>query len=164
MRAVHISTLGGPDAVEVVDVEAPKPDADQVLIEVHAAGVSFPEVLQTRGRYQVKPDLPFIPGAEVGGVVVQAPPNSGLKPGDRVAALSFLAGFAEYTVADAETTFKIPDSMNFEQAAAVPFNYLTAHFALLPRGRMAEGESVLVHGAAGGIGTASIQTAKAFGA
>ncbi|MEV6229706.1 NADPH:quinone oxidoreductase family protein [Saccharopolyspora shandongensis] len=135
-----------------------------MLIEVHAAGVSFPEVLQTRGRYQVKPDLPFIPGAEVGGVVVQAPPNTGLKPGDRVAALSFLGGFAEYTVADPETTFKIPDNMSFEQAAAVPFNYLTAHFALQPRGRLTEGESVLVHGAAGGIGTASIQTAKAFGA
>ncbi|MEV0057109.1 alcohol dehydrogenase catalytic domain-containing protein, partial [Saccharopolyspora shandongensis] len=126
MKAAHISKLNGPDAVEIVDVEAPEPDAGQVLIEVHAAGVSFPEVLQTRGRYQVKPDLPFIPGAEVGGVIVQAPPTSGLKPGDRVAALSFLAGFAEYAVADAETTFKIPDSMTFEQAAAVPFNYLTA--------------------------------------
>ncbi|WP_153502652.1 NADPH:quinone oxidoreductase family protein [Cumulibacter manganitolerans] len=164
MRAVHIASLDGPEAVSVVDVDKPTRGPDQVLIEVHAAGVAFPEVLQSRGKYQIKPDLPFIPGAEVGGVVVEAPDGAHVQPGDRVAALSMLGGYAEYAVCDPGLVFKIPDNVTFEQAAALPFNYMTAHFALLPRGRMAAGETVLVHGAAGGVGTASIQVAKAFGA
>lgn len=164
MRAVHIASLDGPEAVSVVDVDKPQRQPDQVLIEVHAAGVAFPEVLQSRGKYQIKPELPFIPGAEVGGVIVEAPEGAHVKPGDRVAALSMLGGYAEYVVCDPSLVFPIPDNVSFEQAAALPFNYMTAHFALLPRGRMTEGESVLVHGAAGGVGTASIQVAKAFGA
>ena len=164
MRAVHIASLDGPEAVSVVDVDKPTRKADQVLIEVHAAGVAFPEVLQSRGKYQIKPELPFIPGAEVGGVVAEAPEGAHVKPGDRVAALSMLGGYAEYAVADVDKTFKIPDNTTFEQAASLPFNYMTAHFALLPRGRMTADETVLVHGAAGGVGTASIQVAKAFGA
>lgn len=164
MKAVHISSLDGPEAVTIVDVEEPARGPQQVCIEVHAAGVAFPEVLQSRGKYQIKPELPFVPGAEVSGVVVAAPEDSGFAEGDRVTALTMLGGFAEYAVADADKTFKIPDNVSFEQGAALPFNYLTAHFGLLPRGRMAEGESVLVHGAAGGVGTASIQIAKAFGA
>jgi NADPH2:quinone reductase len=164
MRAVHISSLDGPSAVEVVDVPQPDPGSDQVLIRVRAAGVSFPEVLQTRGLYQLKPPLPFVPGSEVAGDVVSAPAGSGLAPGDRVAAMVLLGGFAEYVVTQADVVFPLPDSLPFEQAAAIPLNYLTAHFALVARGKLAEGESVLVHGAAGGIGTASIQVAKAFGA
>lgn len=164
MKAVHIASLDGPEAVTVVEVEKPTRTPRQVLIEVHAAGVAFPEVLQSRGMYQIKPDLPFVPGAEVGGVVVEAPEGSGLSAGDRVSALTMLGGFAEYAVADPGLVFKIPDNVSFEQAASLPFNYMTAHFGLLPRGRMTEGETVLVHGAAGGVGTASIQIAKAFGA
>ncbi|GAB3303198.1 zinc-binding dehydrogenase [Epidermidibacterium keratini] len=164
MRAVHIATLDGPEAVSVVDVDKPTRKPDEVLIEVHAAGVAFPEVLQSRGKYQIKPDLPFVPGAEIAGVVVEAPDGANVQAGDRVAALSMLGGFAEYAVAEPGRVFKIPDNLSFEQAAALPFNYMTAHFALLPRGRMAAGETVLVHGAAGGVGTASIQVAKAFGA
>ncbi|PRZ42867.1 NADPH2:quinone reductase [Antricoccus suffuscus] len=164
MRAVHIATLDGPEAVSVVDVDKPTRTPDQMLIEVHAAGVAFPEVLQSRGKYQNKPDLPFIPGAEVGGVVAEAPEGAHVQPGDRVAALSMLGAFAEYAVCDPALVFKIPDNVTFEQAASLPFNYMTAHFALIPRGRLAAGETVLVHGAAGGVGTASIQVAKAFGA
>ena len=164
MRAVQIVTLDGPSAVEVVDVPQPEPGPDQVLIRVRAAGVSFPELLQTRGLYQLKPDLPFVPGSEVAGEVVSAPKASGLAPGDRVAALVLLGGFAEHAVTQVDLVFPLPDALSFEQGAALPLNYLTAYFALVTRGELAEGESVLVHGAAGGVGTASIQIAKAFGA
>ncbi|MEO6957870.1 MAG: NADPH:quinone oxidoreductase family protein, partial [Antricoccus sp.] len=142
---------------------APKADGKNVVIAVRACGVAFPEVLQSRGMYQIKPDPPFIPGAEVAGEVIDAPADSGFKKGDRVAGFPLLGGYAEVTVAEPESVFPLPDSVSFEQGAALPLNYLTAHFALLPRGRMAKGESVLVHGAAGGVGTATIQVAKAFG-
>ena len=164
MRAVQIVSLDGPSAVEVVDVPLPEPGTDQVLIRVRAAGVSFPELLQTRGLYQFKPDLPFVPGSEVAGEVVSAPEGSGLTPGDRVAALVLLGGFAEHAVTQPDLVFPLPDSLSFEQGAALPLNYLTAYFALVTRGQLVKGESVLVHGAAGGVGTAAIQVAKAFGA
>ncbi|WP_435202540.1 NADPH:quinone oxidoreductase family protein [Janibacter sp. GS2] len=163
MRAIHISSLDGPDAIELVDV--PEPTAEGlVTIAVKAAGVAFPELLQTRGLYQVKPDLPFVPGAEVAGIVESAPEGSGFSPGDRVAALSLLGGFAEKVQAQPDLTFALPDEVAFEEAASFTFNYATVYFALIERGGLAEGETVLVHGAAGGIGTAAIQMAKAFGA
>ncbi|TNC47172.1 NADPH:quinone oxidoreductase family protein [Mumia zhuanghuii] len=164
MRAVQITSLEGPSAVEVVEVDAPEPGPDQVVIDVKAAGVSFPEVLQTRGQYQIKPPLPFVPGSEVAGEVVSAPSGTGFSTGDRVAAFPALGGFAERVVADTSMTFHLPDNLSYEQGAAVPLNYLTAHFGLLKRGHLRNGESVLVQGAAGGVGTASIQVAKAFGA
>lgn len=163
MRAVQISTLDGPDAVEVVDLPDPGAD-DQIAIDVRAAGVAFPELLQTRGLYQMKPDLPFVPGAEVAGVVTRAPEGCDLSPGDRVASLCMLGGFAEKVLARPDLTFRLPDDVGFEEGAAFLFNYCTAYFALIERGGLRAGESVLVHGAAGGIGTASIQVAKAFGA
>ncbi|MCW2826254.1 MAG: NADPH:quinone oxidoreductase [Aeromicrobium sp.] len=164
MKAIQITTLDGPTAVEHVDVPSPQPGPDQVLVRVHAAGVAFPEVLQSRGEYQMKPELPFVPGAEVAGEVVSAPEGSGFTAGDRVAALCFLGGFAEEAVAPVDLTFPLPDSVSYEQGASIIFNYGTAYFALLERGGLKAGESVLVHGAAGGIGTAAIQVAKAFGA
>lgn len=164
MKAVQITTLDGPEALEIVDLPEPVAGDDQVLIRVRAAGVAFPEVLQSRGQYQIKPPLPFVPGAEVAGEVVTAPAGSGFAPGDRVTALPLLGGFAEYAVANTDLVFPIPDNISFEQGAALPFNYLTCHFGLLRRGHLAAGESVLVHGAAGGIGTSAIQIAKAFGA
>lgn len=165
MKAVQITSLNGPEAVEVSsDVADPVAGDGQVLIRVHAAGVAFPEVLQSRGQYQYKPDLPFVPGAEIAGEIVTAPEDSAFKPGDRVCAISMVGGFAELTVAPADFTFRLPDSVTFEQGASLPFNYLTSHFALVSRGHLAEGETVLVQGAAGGIGTSAIQVAKAFGA
>lgn len=163
MRAIHISSLDGPETVELVDVPDPAEDG-LVTIAVKAAGVAFPELLQTRGLYQLKPDLPFVPGAEVAGVVESAPEGSGFSPGDRVAALSLLGGFAEKVQARPDLTFALPDEVGFEEAASFTFNYATVYFALVERGGLAEGETVLVHGAAGGIGTAAIQMAKAFGA
>lgn len=162
MRTAQITRLDGPAAVEVVDV--PAPTGPGVVIDVAAAGVAFPELLQTRGLYQLKPDLPFVPGAEVAGTVVSAPAGCDLQPGDRVCALTLLGGLAEQAVADPSLTFRLPDSVSFEAGASFVFNYGTAYFALVERGGLTEGESVLVHGAAGGVGTAAIQVAKAFGA
>jgi NADPH2:quinone reductase len=135
-----------------------------VVIDVRAAGVSFPEVLQTRGEYQLKPDLPFVPGSEVAGVVRSAPEGSGVSAGERVAACVMLGAFAEVAVAPDFLVFPLPDSLDFEQGAALVLNYHTAYFALKLRGRLAEGETVLVHGAAGGVGTAALQVAKGLGA
>ena len=163
MKAIQITALDGPHAVELVDVDAPVAGDGQVLIAVKAAGVSFPEVLQTRGLYQLKPPLPFTPGAEVAGEVIAAGEDTGFKPGDRVAGFCLLGGFAEQAVAQADMVFPLPDSISFEQGAAIPLNYLTAYFSLIERGGLAEGETVLVQGAAGGVGTASIQIAKAYG-
>lgn len=164
MKAIQITMLEGPRAVELVEVDAPVADEGQVVIAVRAAGVSFPEVLQSRGLYQFKPPLPFTPGSEVAGEVLAAGESTGFKPGDRVAGFCMIGGFAEQALAQADMVFALPDSVSFEQAAAIPLNYLTAYFSLVERGHLAEGESVLVHGAAGGVGTAAIQIAKAFGA
>jgi NADPH2:quinone reductase len=170
MRALQITELTGPDsALELVDVPEPEPShfmtpGSGVVVDVEAAGVSFPEVLQTRGEYQMKPPLPFIPGSEVGGIVRSAPDDAAVEPGDRVAAFCMLGGFAEVAVAPEFMTFKLPDALDFAQGAALILNYHTAYFALKLRGRLAAGETVLVHGAAGGVGTAALQVAKGLGA
>jgi NADPH:quinone reductase len=170
MRAVQIVEESGPDSALAL-VELPQPEPSHmltpgagVLVEVHAAGVSFPELLQTRGQYQMKPPLPFVPGSEVGGVVLSAPEGASVKAGDRVAAFCALGGFAETAVAPEFFTFALSPELDFAQGAALILNYHTAYFALLLRGRLQAGETVLVHGAAGGVGTASLQVAKALGA
>ena len=170
MRAIQIVELTGPDsAMKLVELPDPEPShmltpGRGVVVDVHAAGVSFPEVLQTRGEYQFKPPLPFVPGSEVGGVVRSAPESAGVVPGDRVAAFCMIGGFAEVAVAPEFMCFKLADELDFDQGAALILNYHTAYFALKLRGRLAEGETVLIHGAAGGVGTASIQVAKGLGA
>ncbi len=164
MRAVQVVRLEGPSAVEVVDVEEPASRDDQALIEVSFAGVTFPDVLLTRGQYQIRPDLPFTPGSEVAGIVRSAPSGAGLHPGDRVAAFTGFGGFAELAVADVAAVFPLPGPVSLATGAGLPMNYLTAHFALKRRGRLRAGETVLVHGAAGGIGTAVTQLASALGA
>jgi NADPH2:quinone reductase len=169
MRALQVSELSGPDGLELVDLPEPKPEhmltpGEGVVVDVRAAAVSFPDVLQTRGLYQYKPDMPFVPGAEVGGTVSSAPDGSGLSPGDRVAAFTAMGGMAEVAVAPAFMTFPLPDELDFAQGAALILNYHTAYFALKLRGRLALGERVLVHGAAGGVGTATLQVAKGLGA
>jgi NADPH2:quinone reductase len=169
MRAIQIAELSGPrDALREVDLPEPEPShmftpGSGVVVQVHAAGVSFPEVLQTRGEYQMKPDLPFVPGSEVAGVVSSAPDGSGLNEGDRVAAFCALGGFAEAAVAPEWLTFPLPEGLDFAQGAGLVLNYHTAYFALVTRGRFREGETVLVHGAAGGVGTAALQVAKGLG-
>jgi NADPH2:quinone reductase len=170
VRAIQITELTGPPtALQAVDL--PEPAAEHtmtpgggVLIDVRAAGVSFPELLQTRGRYQLKPDLPFVPGSEVAGVVREVTGEAGVAPGDRVAAFTVVGGWAEVAVAPAMFCFALPRTFSFEQGAGLILNYHTAYFALALRGRLAAGETVLVHGAGGGVGTAMLQVAKGLGA
>jgi NADPH:quinone reductase len=170
VKALQITELSGPDgALTLADLPDPEPShmltpGRGVVVDVHAAGVSFPEVLQTRGEYQLKPPLPFVPGSEVAGVVRSAPDGAPVREGDRVAAMCMLGGFAQAAVAPEFLTFPLPDALDFAQGAGLILNYHTAWFALRLRGRLAEGESVLVHGAAGGVGTATLQVAKGLGA
>lgn len=171
MRAVQIVDHSGPEsALRPVELPIPEPlhpltgDGEAVLIDVHAAGVSFPELLQTRGQYQISPPLPFVPGSEVAGVVRSAPADSHLVPGDRVAAFCWLGGFAEVVAAPPAMTFHLHGVLDYAQGAGLILNYHTAYFSLVTRGRLREGETVLVHGAAGGVGTATLQIAKGLGA
>ncbi len=179
MKAIQIVEESGPDsALALVDLPEPASSGERepshmlgwvgsdssVLVEVHAAGVSFPELLQTRGQYQMKPSLPFVPGSEVAGIVLSAPAGASVRPGERVAAFCALGGFAETAVAPEFFTVALSPELDFAQGAGLILNYHTAYFALLLRGRLKEGETVLVHGAAGGVGTASLQVAKGLGA
>lgn len=164
MRALMLQEATGPGGLEVVEVPDAEPAEGMVLIEVHAAGVGFVDMLISKGEYQIKPPLPFIPGLEVAGVVRSAPDGSGLEQGDRVVATTGFGGWAELALAPANLVAKLPGAVSFEVAAGMLINFLTAHLGLRRRGRLAPGESVLVHGAAGGVGTASIQVAKALGA
>lgn len=162
MRAAMIIALEGPGAVEVREVAEPTPTDRQVLVDVEFAGVTFPDVLHTRGGYQLRPELPFTPGWEVSGVV--RADAHGFRAGDRVAAMPILGGFAETVAVDAHMVFPLPGTVPFDKAAALPLNYLTVHFALTRRARLTSGETVLVHGAAGGIGSVACQMAAAYGA
>ncbi|HEY4421721.1 MAG TPA: NADPH:quinone oxidoreductase family protein [Pseudonocardia sp.] len=164
MRSVQVVRLDGPAAVEVRDAPEPQRRADEVLIDVRAAGVNFPDVLQSKGLYQYRPDLPFVLGSEVAGVVREAPDGSPLQPGGRVVAFSGTGAFAEVAAVSADHVLPLPDEVSFAAGAALPMNYLTAHFALLVRGHLQPGQTVLVHGAAGGVGTACTQLAVALGA
>jgi NADPH:quinone reductase len=170
MRAVQIVELTGPDsALRLAEVPEPEPShpftpGRGVLVDVQAAGVSFPELLQTRGEYQIKPPVPFVPGSEVAGIVRSAPDGSGVAPGDRVAAFCVLGGWAEIAVAPEHLVFGLPDQLEPAQGAGLILNYHTAYFALQLRGRLRGGETVLVHGAAGGVGTAALQVARGLGA
>jgi NADPH2:quinone reductase len=163
VRAQQIASLDGPGALRAADL--PVPDAGgQLLIDVVAAGVSFPDVLMSRGLYQMKPPLPFVPGVEVAGTVREAPAGSGFAAGDRVMAVTMLGGFAEVAAAPAGLTCALPDRFSAEQGAGFILNYHTVHFGLTRRVALQPGETVVVHGAAGGIGTAAIQVARSLGA
>ncbi|UVO12906.1 NADPH:quinone oxidoreductase family protein [Mycobacterium sp. SVM_VP21] len=164
MRAVQISQLDGPEAAQVVDLDEPAGEG-LVVIDIHAAGVAFPDVLQSRGLYQHKPELPFVPGGEAAGVVRSAPDGAHVRAGDRVAVLTMLnGGMAQVIAAPAAQVFKLPDTVSFEAGAGLLFNDLTVLFALTTRGQLAEGATVLVHGAAGGIGTSTLRLAGPLGA
>src|SRR4051794_5924508 len=152
MRALQLQSFDGPQALELVELADPEQDhpvfADPgVLIDVHTAGVSFADVLVTKGRYQLRPEPPFVPGYEVAGTVRAAPPDGELREGDRVAACTVVGGFAEVAVAPAWATFRLPDRLDYAEGAGLVLNYHTACFALRRRGRLREDETVLVHGA-----------------
>jgi NADPH2:quinone reductase len=167
MRAVRVTRLEGPAAITVEEVDEPGaegPFGPQVLVDVHAVGTSFPDLLLSRGEYQLKPDLPFTLGVDFAGTVRSAPEGSGLVEGQRVAACLPYGGAADVVALGPDSVFALPDRLSFVQGAAIPMNYLTAQFALDQRGGLQEGETVLVHGAAGGVGTATIQVARGMGA
>lgn len=161
MRAVQVLQTTGPADVVVGDVAEPTPGPDDVLVEVHAVGVSFPDLLLSKGEYQLKPEVPFTLGVDFAGTVVSGP---GFEPGQRVAGVGGYGGAAELVANPGMFTFALPDEVSYDEGAALPMNYLTAQFALAERGQLKAGETVLVHGAAGGVGTATIQVAKGYGA
>lgn len=164
MRALVLERTDGPEALEVRDVPEPEAQEGHLLIDVAAAGVSFPDLLLTRGEYQMKPDLPFTPGVECAGTVRWAPEGSGYAVGDRVMAITMVGAFAEVLRAHEGACFPVPAGLSFEQAAGFVMNYHTAHFALARRGRLEAGKTLVVHGAAGGVGSAAVQVGKGIGA
>lgn len=166
MRAWQVQELGNPkDALALVETEEPSPDPGEVVVEVEAASLNFFDILMCRGEYQEKPDLPFTPGGEVAGTVSETGDGVSLRAGQRVMASPFPSGgFAEKVVVAEGSAFPIPDSMPAEKAAAMHVAYQTAHFALHRRANLREGETVLVHAGAGGVGSAAIQVARAAGA
>jgi len=164
MRAVRVTELGGPQSLNLVEVDEPAADGG-IVVDVHAAGVAFPDALLTRGLYQYRPELPFTLGAELAGVVREAPKGAHVKPGDRVIGLTMIGGaMAETAVLSADRVFPLPDNVSFEAGAGLLFNDLTVYFALTTRARLAQGETMLVHGAAGGIGTSTLRLAPVLGA
>jgi NADPH2:quinone reductase len=165
MKALLVSELG-PDFAGCVLANLPDPvrAPGQVLIRVRAASLNFPDLLMTEGKYQLKPDLPFIPGMEVAGEVVDADHDSACAPGDTVVAGTRLGGFAELVAADARSVRRLPANLDFATGASVGAAYNTAYVSLVRCANVQPGEWLLVHGATGGVGLAAVDLAKALGA
>jgi len=165
MQAIEIAEAGGPEVLRISDFPVPEPGDGEVLIKVIAAGVNRPDVMQRLGLYPPPPGAPDIPGLEVAGTVAALGPDaSGVQEGDAVCALVIGGGYAEYCVAPASLCLPVPEALTTVQAAAVPETFFTVWTNVFDRGRLAGGESLLVHGGSSGIGTTAIQLAKAFGA
>ena len=161
MFAHRIAALTGPDDVQWTEVAEPAADGG-VVIDVAAAGVSFADLLQTQGAYQMRVPLPYTPGMDAAGVV-RSGAGTGFGPGQRVAVLVPYGCWQEVISVPPERVLPLPDGMSLEAGAAAPLNYLTGMFALVRRARAQAGETLLVHGAAGGVGTAAVQLGKALG-
>lgn len=165
MKAVLCRELTGPDALEVGEIDAPSPGSGEIGLAIHAAGVNFADILMTQGKYQEKPPLPFSPGMEAAGVVTSLGDGvNGFTIGDRVMATLGWGSFAEAGVCSVDRVVKIPDSMPMVDAAAFPVVYGTSHVALDRRAQLKPGETLLVHGAGGGVGYSAVQIGKAMGA
>jgi NADPH2:quinone reductase len=165
MKALMCTQIGGPEALVLQDVPSPEAGPGDVLISVKAVGVNYPDVLIIEDRYQFKPQRPFAPGGEVSGIVKAV--GAGVKhlqPGDRVIGSTGWGGMAEEIVISSQRVRKIPDAMPFDEAAAFLMTYGTSHYALKDRGAIKAGESLLVLGAAGGVGIAAVELGKAMGA
>jgi NADPH2:quinone reductase len=163
MKALVARELSGPAGLYFTEVDDVGGD-DAIVVDVGAAGVSFPDLLLLRGEYQLRVEPPFVPGAEVAGVVRSAPYESEFKPGQRVTALSMLGGWAEQVAVPSANLMPTSDGLDDAEAVALLGNYQTMYFALAKRGQLRHGETVLVLGSAGGVGTAAVQIAKALGA
>ncbi|RBW60619.1 NADPH:quinone oxidoreductase family protein [Phaeobacter gallaeciensis] len=165
MKIMLSTEPGGPDTLVLSDTATPEPGKKQVRIKVHAAGVNFPDTLIIRDLYQVKPPRPFAPGGEISGEVDAVGEEvSDLKVGDRVLGMVGFGGFATQVVADATRVIKIPDAMPYDEAACFVLTYGTSHHALKDRAAIQPGDSLLILGAAGGVGAAAIELGKAAGA
>src|SRR5216683_3083485 len=165
MKAIRAHEWCGPRDLTIDDIDRPEPGNGQILVRVAAAGLNFPDILIISGKYQFKPALPFSPGFEIAGTVEKVGPGvSRFSEGQRVIAQVAVGGFAEYAVADEAATHLLPDSMNDDEGAAFPLVYQTAYFGLAYRGSLQKGETVLIHSAAGGVGLAAVQIARALGA
>lgn len=165
MRAFQVVEFGSPSALRIREVADPVTGEGQILVDVAAAGINFPDVLVVSGRYQVVPARPFVPGKELAGVVRAVGPGvSGFSPGDRVLCQVECGAFAEQALVGPEQTFRLPDGLALSGAAAMGLAYQTAYFAMRDRANLRAGETVLVGGAAGRVGIAAIQLAKALGA
>ena len=165
MKAVLCRRYGPPSELVVEDVPSPEPGEGQVLVAVHAAGVNFPDTLIIQGKYQFKPEPPFSPGGEVAGIVRAIGPGvTGIATGDRVIAATTWGGYAEEVVAEAKRIIPMPEGMDFDTAATFVLTYGTSHHALKDRAALQPGETLLVLGAAGGVGLAAVELGKAMGA
>jgi NADPH2:quinone reductase len=165
MRAVLCKQFGPPSSLVVEDVPSPVAGPGRLVVSVKACGVNFPDTLIIQGQYQFKPELPFSPGGEVAGIVKAVGEGvTRFKPGDRVIAATTWGGYAEEVVAEAARTLPMPDGMDFATAAAFTLTYGTSHHALKDRAVLQPGETLLVLGAAGGVGLAAVELGKAMGA
>jgi NADPH:quinone reductase len=165
MHAWFCETLTGPEGLVWKEVPTPVPGPGEVRIAIRAASLNFPDILIVQGKYQAKPELPFVPGSEFAGVVDALGDGvSHLKLGDGVAAMGSTGGFATHAIVNAKQVLKLPPGFALEDGAAFALTYGTSHHALIDRAALQPGETVLVLGAAGGVGTSAIQIAKAAGA
>jgi NADPH:quinone reductase len=165
MKAIQVSEFGGPEVLDFVEIERPSPGEGEVLIEVKAAGVNYADTMRRRNQYLEETPLPFVPGAEVAGVVAEVGASvEDVSEGDRVVTLVETGGYAEYVVAPAQYLIPIPEDADFDEAAAIPLQGLTAYHVLKTSGMLEADESVLVHAAAGGVGYLAVQMAKLMGA
>jgi NADPH2:quinone reductase len=165
MKAVLCKVYGLPESLVIEDIEAPHPKRGQVVVDVKACGVNFPDTLIIQGKYQFRPPMPFTPGGEVAGIVTEVGEGvDSVKVGDRVIGFTSWGGFAGQVAVDSQALIPIPDEMDFNTAAAFEMTYGTAHYALRDRGQLKAGETLLVLGAAGGVGLAAVQIGKTMGA
>jgi NADPH:quinone reductase len=165
MKAVQLQEYGGPEVLEIIEIERPIPTGREVLIEIKTIGVNYADTARREGRYVVKTPLPFIPGAEIAGVVASVGEKvTTVKPGTRVVTLIESGGYSEFALADERSLIPLPEQLDFRNAAALPLQGLSAYHVLKTMGRLEKGETVLVHAAAGGVGTLAVQLAKLFGA
>jgi len=164
MKAVLCKAFTGPEDLSIGEIEAPKPASDEILIEVHAASISFMDQLLVSGLYQMRPRTPFVPGTEAAGIVVAVGEKvTRFRPGDRVACSNWTGGYAEFVVAKEWKSVRLPDGVAFEAAATVLHNYGTAYCALTVGARALSGETVFITGAAGGVGLAAVDLARHLG-
>lgn len=166
MKAIEASEFGGRDVLRVVDLDEPQPGAGEVRIDVEAVGVNFSEIMQRRGTYYGGPEPPFVPGTEVAGRIDAVGEGVDREPGERVAALVSPehGAYREKAIAAAGIVFDVPDTLDLKQAAGMPVQFVTAHNCLFEWGGLEDGERVLIHAAAGGVGTAAVQLADGAGA